>query len=112
MSSAARKRTREAQGKSADAGWPVFRITVGDEEVVVDQNTFTGTERMLFKRTMSRLGYPADNEDRTWGAAWITLRRSDPKLTFETFMDDVTAGEFFSTELVEGDETEDDSPEA
>jgi len=107
--STARERTREAQGKPAKVGWSAFKVTVGGEDVIVDQNTFSGKERTIAKRALASLGYEPDGEDRTYAAIWVVMRRADEKLTFDAFLESINVIDYMSSETVADDE--DDSPE-
>jgi len=67
-------------------------FTVNGNEIVVDPRTLTFSERQALRKKMAEL-HDADELDYTVGALWVTMRRTDPNLTYESIADTVVIGD-------------------
>ncbi len=103
---AGRGRERSGGGKTAER---LLAIEVNGEQVLIDHRAMSMRERQILRAELAKLPVEPDEMDWTAGAVWISLRRNDPDLTFETVCESITVADMAARTLVD---PEADSPEA
>lgn len=76
-------------------------------EVVVDDRTFTIGERRKARLAVAALGGESDELDMAAAAIWTVLVRTQPAITLEQVLDNLTLGD-----IADAAAAKDDSPEA